>query len=72
MVIATGKVHGASVELESGDLPDGARVTVLATEGDETFVLGPAEEAMLIAAMSEADAGLLTPAVDVLAQIRRP
>jgi hypothetical protein len=36
MVIASGKVVGGRVELDS-ELPEGASVTVLAPEGDETF-----------------------------------
>ena len=36
MRISSGKVVGGRVELD-GELPEGASVTVLATEGDETF-----------------------------------
>ena len=52
-------------------LPEGATVTVLAPEGDETFELSPEEEVKLLAAIAEADRGETINAAQVLQQIRR-
>jgi len=46
-------------------------VTVLALEGDETFELSPADEAKLLAAITEAEQGKTTGAADLLKQLRR-
>ena len=70
MVIASGTVRHGTIEIGQAQLPEGARVTVLALEGDETFELGPADEAKLLLAVSEADAGAVIPAADVLAKLR--
>ena len=72
MLITTGKVHGGTIKIDAKGLPEGATVTVLAPEGDETFELAPADEAKLLAAIGEADRGETTSASQVLQQIRRP
>ena len=41
MLITTGKVQDGTIQLEGESLPEGAIVTVLTYEGDETFELGP-------------------------------
>ena len=71
MLIPTGKVLGGTIKDDDHNLPEGAVVTVLAPEGDETFELAPEEEAKLLAAMAEADRGEPTSAADILQQIRR-
>ena len=71
MLITTGKVQGGTIKVEAKDLPEGATVTVLALEGDETFELSSQEEAKLLAAIAEADRGETTSASQVLQQIRR-
>lgn len=71
MVIATGTVHQGTILLHSGNLPEGARVTVLVSEGDETFQLSAADQAKLQEAIIEADRGDVVPASDFLAQLRR-
>jgi hypothetical protein len=71
MLITTGKVQGGSIKLDESNLPEGAVVTVLAPEGDETFELAPADEAKLLAAIAESERGETTSAADVLRQIRR-
>lgn len=45
------------VVVEGEPLQDGAKVTVIAREGDESFELSPADEAEILAAMAEADRG---------------
>ena len=57
MLITTGKVQDGTIQLEGESLPEGAIVTVLTHEGDETFELGPEQEAQLLAAIGEAERG---------------
>jgi hypothetical protein len=71
MLITTGKVHGGMIQVDAKSLPEGATVTVLATEGDETFELLPEEEVKLLAAISEAERGEMTSVAQVMGQIRR-
>jgi hypothetical protein len=42
--------HG-TIEVGAAELPEGAKVTVLVPECDETFTLGPEDERRLQAAM---------------------
>lgn len=71
MLITTGKVLGGTIKVDAQSLPEGAVVTVLAPEGDETFELAPEEETKLLAAIAEAERGEATNASDTLQQIRR-
>ncbi len=71
MLITTGKVLGGIIKLDEKSLPEGAIVTVLAPEGDETFELRPEEEVRLLAAIAEAERGETTGASQVLKQIPR-
>ena len=71
MLITTGTVRGGTIQIDPKSLPDGATVTVLAPEGDETFELSPEDEAKLLATIAEAEQGKTTSAADVLKQIRR-
>jgi hypothetical protein len=71
MLITTGKVLDGTIKLDTQSLPEGAIVTVLVPEGDETFELLPAEEAKLLAAVAEAERGETTSGPSVLEQIRR-
>ena len=56
--------------VEGEPLPDGALVTVLSREADETFELAPDAEAELLESLAEADRGELIPAEQVLARLR--
>ena len=69
MVIASGKVVGGRVELDS-ELPEGASVTVLAREGDETFEAGPETERMLLDAIAQCDRGDTIPLTQLLGELR--
>lgn len=71
MLITTGTVHGGTIKVDAKSLPEGTVVTVLASEGDETFELLPEEEAQLLAAIAEAERGETASASHVLEQIRR-
>jgi len=68
--ISNGRVVSGHVVLEGEPLPDGALVTVLSREGDETFELDAAAEAELLESLAEADRGELIPAEEILRRLR--
>jgi hypothetical protein len=70
MRIAPGKVVDGRVELDA-ELPEGASVTVLALEGDETFEADAETESMLLEAIAQSRCGQTSPLKDFLAEIRR-
>lgn len=70
MVIASGRVVGGRVELDS-ELPEGTSVTVLARDGDETFEADPETERMLLEAMAQCDRGETIPLQKLLGELRR-
>jgi hypothetical protein len=57
MRIATGRVVDGKVEVEGDRLREGATVTVLAADDDETFELSADDEAALRRAIAEAERG---------------
>lgn len=69
MRVTKGKVVAGKVVVEGPPLEEGAAVTVIAREEPETFVLGPADEAELLAAIAEADRGDFVESADVLAKL---
>ena len=69
MQIASGKVVGGRVELES-ELPEGASVTVLAHEGDETFEADEETERRLLEAIGQCERGATLPLIDLLRELR--
>ena len=69
MVIASGKVVGGRVELDS-ELPEGASVTVLAHDGDETFEADAETERMLLDAIAQCERGETIPLPQLLAELR--
>ena len=69
MVIASGKVVGGRVELDS-ELPEGASVTVLAPEGDETFEADPETERMLLKSIAQCERGETIPLTQLLSELR--
>jgi hypothetical protein len=70
MQIASGKVVDGRVELDAA-LPEGASVTVLALDGDETFEADAETEKMLLQAIAQCDRGHTTPLSEVLSDLRR-
>jgi len=70
MRIAPGKVVSGQVIVDGDALPEGALVTVLAPEADETFELDATAEAELLESIAQADRGELIPAEDVLRRLR--
>lgn len=71
MVISTGTVRHGAIEIPPGQLPEGAVVTILAPEGDETFELAPDDEARLVDALREVARGAVVSGPDLIAQLRR-
>ena len=69
MRIASGKVVGGRVELE-GDLPEGASVTVLARDGDETFEADPDTENMLLDAIAQCNRSDTIPLTQLIGELR--
>jgi hypothetical protein len=67
MRIAPGKVVCGRVELDAA-LPEGASVTVLIPEGDETFGADPEAEKMLLEAMAPCRRRQVTPLRRFLAE----
>ena len=69
MQIASGKVVGGRVELDA-ELPEGASVTVIARDADETFEVDEATERMLLDAIAQCDGGRTIPLGKVLSDLR--
>jgi len=69
MQIATGKVVQGRVELDA-ELPEGASVTVIATDGDETFEVDSATEQKLLDAIAECERGETIPLDRLLSEMR--
>jgi hypothetical protein len=71
MRIATGKVVQGNLELEGDSLEEGATVTVLVPESDETFELTPDEEAALEESLEQAAQGQFVDAEALLRELRQ-
>jgi hypothetical protein len=70
MVVMTAQVvDGRIVVPEGAHIPEGASVTVLAPDNQETFELGPAEEQAILEAIAQADAGKFVDGDDLLARL---
>jgi len=57
MRVTTGMVVDGRIQTPGESFAEGITVTILAPEGDETFPLGPEDEAALLEAMAESDRG---------------
>jgi len=66
--IALGRVVGGRVELE-GELPEGTSVSVLATDGDETFEADADAEQALLQAIDQCNRGETTPMARLLSEL---
>jgi hypothetical protein len=71
MRVATGRVIDGRVELQEAELPEGAAVTVLLSEGDETFEADAATEQMLLESIAQCERGQTVPLTRVLEELRR-
>ncbi len=71
MKVSSGKVIGGKVVVEGEPLTEGATVTILARDEDETFEASAEQEAALLAAIEEAECGDLISSNQLLASLRR-
>ncbi|MCE9635705.1 MAG: hypothetical protein K8T90_08375 [Planctomycetes bacterium] len=71
MRIVSGRVVDGKVVVAGVPLVEGAVVTVVAPEGDETFELTAEDEATLLESIAQADRGDVVPAATVLDRLRR-
>jgi len=69
MRVTIGRVVDGRIEVPGESLPEGSTVTVLARENEETFTLGPEQEAALLEAMAEGDRGEVIRAEDFLREL---
>ena len=68
---ATGTVIDGKVIVDGEQLPEGAIVTILAREADESFEVPPELEAELLESIAEADRGETITADELLERLRR-
>ncbi|HEX3551707.1 MAG TPA: hypothetical protein VIA62_00585 [Thermoanaerobaculia bacterium] len=71
MQLATGTVVDGKVVVEGESLPEGAAVTILLREADETFEVPPELEAELLESIAEADLGETISADELIERLRR-
>ena len=71
MRVASGRVIDGRVDLLGAELPEGAAVTVLLTEGDETFEVDEETEQMLLQSIAQCDRGQTVPFESVIEELRR-
>lgn len=69
MQIASGKVVNGRVVVEA-ELPEGADVTLIALDGEETFHVDAELEAILLESIAQADRGETIPAEELLRELR--
>jgi hypothetical protein len=69
MQIASGKVVDGRVELD-GELPEGASVTVIARDDDETFEADSETETMLLNAIAQCERGDTIPLKQLIPDLR--
>ena len=69
MQIASGKVVHGQVVVE-GDLPEGAEVTLLALDGEETFEVDSELEAVLLESIAQGERGETISAEQLLREMR--
>lgn len=70
MRVASGHVVDGKVELMDAELPEGAAVTVLMADGDQTFEPDEETERMLLESIGQCERGQV-PFETVLAELRR-
>jgi hypothetical protein len=70
MQIASGKVVNGHVVVEA-ELPEGAQVTLIALDGEETFDVTPELKAVLLESIAQADRGDTISGNQLLQELRR-
>lgn len=69
MQIASGKVVNGRVVVEA-ELPEGADVTLIALDGEETFEVSPELEAILLESIAQGERGETISGEDLLRELR--
>lgn len=69
MQIASGRVINGQVVIEA-ELPEGAEVTLLTLDGEETFEVDAELEAVLLASIAQGQRGETISAEDLLRELR--
>jgi len=70
MRVASGRIIDGRVELEDAHLPEGASVTVLMPEGEQTFEADAETERMLLESIAQCERGQTVPFAKVLEELR--
>jgi beta-lactam-binding protein with PASTA domain len=70
MRVASGRVIDGRIEVDAADLPEGAAVTVLVSEGEETFEVDEETERMLLESIAQCERGQTVPLSQVLDELR--
>ena len=71
MRITSGRVVSGKIVVEGEPLPEGAVVTILTREADDTFEVPPELEAELLESIAQADRGETITADELLERLRR-
>ena len=71
MQLATGTVVGGKIVVEGEPLPEGATVTILARDADETFEVPPELEPELLESLAQAARAETISAEEMLERLRR-
>ena len=69
MQIASGKVVNGQVIIEA-ELPEGAQVTLIALDGEETFEVTPELKAILLESIAQGDRGEVISGDQLLQELR--
>jgi len=69
MQIASGKVVNGHVVVEA-ELPEGAEVTLIALDGEETFEVTPELKAVLLESIAQGDRGEVISGEELLRELR--
>ncbi len=72
MKIITGTVLDGRIVVEGESLPEGEKVTILAREGNETFVVSPEEKRLLLESIGQADRGEFADEDELFRDLDRP
>ena len=71
MRVASGHIVDGRGELDSTNLPEGANVTVLFSEDEDTFEVDEETEMMLLESIAQGDRGETIPIEQLLDDLRR-
>ena len=71
MQLAIGTVGGGKIVIDGDPLPEGAVVTILSREDDETFEVPPEIEAELLESIAQSERGETISVNEVIARLRR-